>query len=209
MRSGCMGEQKKNSGCVKAAIVVGVLVLIVVPALVLGPAMWFRAAKKEQRWEEMQGSELQRARVDGTVVFQKDAVPQYAPHRRGEELKREHFVALMIDDLATELARKEMQKTANGAEVRWLLETGDIFDSDGVVHGQFTLPYEIVSGRSTRGSAVNLTCEFLPESKEELLMVRRGDWVIVEGKLSFDGRKAEITEARIVDEKTPPRAERP
>ena len=193
-----MAEEKKSNGCLKAAIIVGVLVVVGGVAMVMVPAMWFRAVKVEEHEERARALEAQQAIADRTVTFQRGAIPKFPPHKAGEEVKREQFVALMVDDLATELARKEFQRTADGATVRWLVETGDIFDSDGVVHGHFVLPYEIVSGNSMSGSAVNLNCEFLPESKDALLGIRRGDWVTVEGTLSFDGREAKITEAKIV-----------
>ena len=146
---------------------------------------------------------------DGTVVFQAGDIPRFPPHTRGEELTREQFVALTIDEHATKLARKALQESANGTTVSWLLRTEDIFDSNGTLHGHFTLPHEIREGRSTRGSAITVNCEFAGESRESLLKVRRGDWVVVRGTLSLDGREVAIKEARILDDSAPPQAERP
>jgi hypothetical protein len=204
-----MHEQKKSSGCWKVAILVGVLLLIGVLAMALLPALWFSRAK-EQRLAEVRMIEAREAQDRrGVVVFREGAIPAYEPHRRGEELTREQFVALMIDDFATELAREEFQKTSNGEQVSWLLRAEDISGNDGALHGDFTLPYEIVSDNRGRGSAVNVRCEFLPEHKDTLLKVRRQEWVTVEGKLSFDGRKASISEARIVEDEAPRRAGQP
>jgi hypothetical protein len=204
-----MREEKKNSGCLKVAILVGVLLMIGVLAMVLLPALWFSRAK-EQRLEEVRMIEVREAeKRRGVVVFREGAIPAYEPHRRGEELTREQFVALMIDDFATELAREEFQRTSNGEQVRWLLRAEDVFGSEGTLYGDFTLPYEIVADNRGRGSAVHVRCEFLPEHKDTLLKVRREEWVTVEGKLLFDGRKATISEARIVEDGAPRRAGQP
>lgn len=202
-----MAEHNK-SGCGRIAIVVGVLLFVGALAMVAVPALWLRVVRKEHSLEEARMRAAEVARMDRAVLFPDGEIPDFPPHRRGEEVTREEFVALMIDDLATELARREFQKTADGAPVRWLLETRDISGGDGALRGNFTLPYWIVSGNRRQGSAVNLDCEFLPESRDALLRVRRGDWVVVEGRLSFDGRDAAITEARLVDDMQP-RAERP
>lgn len=199
-----MAEEKKGNGCLKAAIIVGVLVVVGGAAMVVVPALWFRAAQQEQRTEEQRAMEARKMLTDRTVSFQRGAIPKFPPHREGEEVTREQFVALMVDDLATELARNEFQRTADGATVRWLLETREIQGGNGVIQGQFVLPYEIVSGNSMSGSAVSVRCEFAPASKDALLAVRRGDWVTVEGTLSFDGRDAKIMEAKIVEDNTAP-----
>ena len=146
---------------------------------------------------------------EGTVVFQEGAIPRFQAHKSGEELTREHFVALMIDDHATELARKAFQETAHDTTVTWLLHTNDISEHKGALQGFFTLPYEIRHGHGSRGSSVSVNCEFAEESRDSLLNVRRGDWVVVQGKLSFDGHQAAIKEARVLDDNSPLQAERP
>lgn len=204
-----MGEERRKSGCGTVALIVGVVVLIAIPVASLFSAFYFSRTEVGSRMDVVQMMGEQQGGEDGTVVFQQNAIPRFAPHQRGDELKREQFVALMIDDLATELARKEFQSSANGAFVSWLLRTEDLSERDGVPHGQFTLPYEIRFGHGSQSSSVALDCDFLPESKVGLLQIRRGDWVVVEGTLSFDGRKVSITDARIAGDETTPRAEAP
>ena len=145
----------------------------------------------------------------GAVVFQEGEFPRFPPHKRGEELSREQFAALMIDDHATDLARKALQESANDAHVSWLLYTEDLTDRNGILEGHFTLPYEVRSGHSMHGSSINIRCEFANDGRDSLLKVRRGDWIVVQGKLSFDGQNSTIRDARVVDDSTAPLAESP
>ena len=48
------------------------------------------------------------------------------------------------------------------------------------------------------GSSVTVQCEFGPEVRSHLLNLRRGDWITIEGQLSFDGSQPTIQNARIV-----------
>ena len=203
-----MGE-KKSSGCLTALVVVVVIAALGFVGLF---SLFFKRVSRGREYaaevSERVGLTVE-AGSAGTVVFQEGADIHFPPHQSGEELSREQFISLMIDDHATELARKAFQRTADGAAVKWMLQTQDISESNGKLEGRFSLPWEIRSAHGSRGSSVNLTCEFSEEGRDSLLKVRRGDWVVVEGRLSFDGHQSAILDARIFDESAPLRAERP
>lgn len=201
--------KNSGSGCLTAVIVLVVLAIIGLIGLV--GLIYMRAGVSREYATELaeQVAMTEAADRNGTIVFQDGAIPRFPPHKSGDELTREHFVALMLDEHATELARKSFEETARDTTVSWLLRTEDIFDSNGTLHGHFTLPYEIRHGHGMRGSSLTVNCEFQEESKDSLLNVRRGDWVVVQGTLSFDGHQAGIKEARIPDPSAPPQAERP
>lgn len=192
--------QKNGSGCLIAVVLMVVLTGVGIFGVI---GMFFMKASHNEA--ERPGIEIS----GNPIVFQEGSFPRFPPHKRGEVLSREQFAALMIDDNATALAQKALQESANGAVVNWLLNTNDITERNGTPEGRFSLPYEIRDGHSMRGSTISIRAEFSPEGRDSLLKVRRGDWVHVQGTLSFDGQKATITEARIVDESTPPLAESP
>ena len=137
--------------------------------------------------------------------------PFSPPSSRRQALTREQFIVHSIDSNATDLMRAEFAKTANGTTVRWLLLTDDIRDQNNRIQGSFSIPYEIHRDHGMSGSSISVTCSFQDASRDSLLKVRRGDWVLIQGKLSFDGsgRSARIEEAVLLDENTPPFAESP
>jgi hypothetical protein len=201
--------KNSSSGCLTAVIVLVVLAGVGLIGLV--GLFYMRAGGTREYATELaeQVAMTEAADRAGTIVFQEGAIPRFPPHKSGDELTREQFVALMLDEHATDLARKSFEETARDTTVNWLLHTEDIFDSNGTLQGHFTLPYEIKHGRGMRGSSLTVNCEFQEESKDSLLNVRRGDWVVVQGTLSFAGQQASIKEARIVDGSAAPQAERP
>ena len=205
--------QKKSSGSGCLTAVILVIVLGGVGVVGIFALFYTRAAKVH----EMAGEEATRIGMaaevaeEGTIVFQQNNIPRFPPHQEGQELTREQFVAHSIDSHATDLMRAEFAKTANGASVKWLLRTEDIRDRNEAIEGTFSLPYEIRHRHGMNGSSVNVSCTFIEENRDSLLKVRRGDWVLIQGKLSFNGHgnSARIEEARILDDSTPPFAGSP
>ena len=191
---------EKSGGCGWAIVVV--VVLLVVGAAGMG-AVWLlyfnvRADGEARRHAEAIHHESAATVAElaapfddgdaGMVVLELDSLGRYTPASVGEKLTREHFVAILGDDRATELARKAFAERADGEIVRWLLKTGEIEEegAEGAVVGTFFLPYRIQSGpNSWSGSAVTLRAEFGAARRERLVEVRRGDWVTVEGRLKF------------------------
>lgn len=124
-----------------------------------------------------------------------------APHQAGKPVSREQFMALMIDEHATALARETFLKSADQSPVKWRLQTSDISDHKGQLTGNFSLPYQIHSNNSSTNSSISIKCEFAEESRDRLLTIRCGDWVTVQGKLGFsaNSRGGVIRDARILD----------
>ena len=205
--------QKRSSG--SGCLVAIVLVIVLGIGGVVGVFFLFTA--KVSRSHERAVGEATRIGMaaevseEGVVIFQRDSMPRFPPHKEGQALTREQFIVQSIDSNATDLMRAEFAKTANGTTVRWLLLTDDIRDQNNRIQGSFSIPYEIHRDHGMSGSSVSVTCSFQDASRDSLLKVRRGDWVLIQGKLSFDGsgRSARIEEAVLLDENTPPFAESP
>lgn len=203
--------QKQSSGCLTAIIVLAVVAGFGILGLV---GLFYMRVGKVQKMEHAIAAEEHFSMVEdgeekGLIVFPRNAIPHFPAHKAGEELSREQFVAFRIDDRSTALARQSFQESVQNTTVEWLLRTGDIKDENGIMHGEFSLPYQLRDKHSRQGSSVNITVDFSGESRDRLLSIRRGDWVVVQGKLSVDQHHAAIREARIIDDSTPPQAERP
>ena len=63
----------------------------------------------------------------------------------------------------------------------WLLRTVDIYERNGLLGGQFEIPWRIKTGNSTTSSDIRIETEFIESSRADLLKLRRGDWVKVKG----------------------------
>jgi hypothetical protein len=143
----------------------------------------------------------------GALVFQRDDLPRFPFPKKGEALSREQFVAFMIEDGTTDLAQKAFRDAVSEANVSWTLRTQNITERDGVIYGDFELPWEIHDRNSMSGSSISVRGEFTAESRDSLLELRRNDWVTVQGKLSFNGSSALLKDARLVSEALPTEAE--
>ena len=118
-------------------------------------------------------------------------------------MSREHFVAVMADDAATDLMRKQFAEKANGMRVKWLLRVVDVAaaDSNGAIKASLTMPYRITQGNGWSGSSVSVRAEFGPDAVDDLMKIRRGQWVTVEGELAIEsnGRGARRLGGRVVE----------
>jgi hypothetical protein len=141
---------------------------------------------------------------DGSVVFQGQEFPRFSPSDIGGELSAEHFIAIMENENSTQLTLQTFREAADGAAVNWRLRLDQLSASDGdEVEGRFTLPYRLVhrtrSSMHSRGSEISVTCRFSVQNLERLLALRKGDWVRVQGHISFDGHGVKINEARLAE----------
>lgn len=208
------GQQKKGSGCVIIAVI---LVAVAILAVLVGAFFMFFWARKavvmegeEQmvRAEAMQmASESRLMRngdEEGLVMLTEELIARMSATDFGDGLSREHFVAAVLDDHATDLMRKQFAEKANGMRVSWLLRVDDVSapDSNGAIRAPMSMPYRIAQGHGGwAGSSVSVIAEFGPDAVDDLLKVRRGEWVKVEGelKLESNGRSARILGARVVE----------
>jgi hypothetical protein len=188
-----------SSGCI------GVTIILVIVLGILGVAGVFYLFNAKRSSHAVFPS--MRAEESTTLVFQEGAIPRFPFPQPGDTISREHFVAFMIDEAATELSKESFRKVANQAKVRWNLQTRNVADRGGVLLGQFELPWEIRNGSSINGSSAQVSAEFTDESRANLLKLRRGDWVVVAGELSFDGNSASIKNARLADDPLPAESE--
>jgi hypothetical protein len=180
-----------SSGCI------GVTIILVIVLGILGVAGVFYLFNAKRSSHAVLPS--MRAEESTTLVFQEGAIPRFPFPQPGDTISREHFVAFMIDEAATELSKESFRKVANQAKVRWNLQTRNVADRGGVLLGQFELPWEIRNGSSINGSSAQVSAN--------LLKLRRGDWVVVAGELSFDGNSASIKNARLADDPLPAESE--
>lgn len=138
------------------------------------------------------------ARDRGTIVLRASDIPELT-YREGETLTAEKFVAAMCDERATDLMRETFHKAAEGAPVSWRLRAENVAEQSGKLVGRFEIPWKIQFNDYTKGSGTILNCEFTEKSRDALLKVRRGDWVTVEGTLSFESGRPEIKNATLAD----------
>jgi len=207
------GQEKKTAGCaIGAVICVGVAVVVV---LVGAFFMYFLArkatvmegqARMEQAETMLAASEpmmMGAGDETGLVMLTAESVGKISATDFGDELSREHFVAVMADDHATDLMRKQFAEKANGLRVKWLLRVGDVAapGSSGEIKASLSMPYRISQGSGWSGSSVSVRAEFGPDAVDDLMKVRRGQWVTVGGELAVEsnGRGARLLGARVVE----------
>ena len=192
--------QKSTSGCF-IAVVIAVVAALLIPIAVFGLFLSAKSTKTRNKTGQKTMIENARLDQDGTVVFRAGRLPVIAPHQAGTPVSREQFMALMIDQRATALARETFLKSADQSPVKWRLQTADISDHNGQLTGNFSLPYQIRSNNSSTTNSISIKCEFAEESRARLLSVRCGDWVTVQGKLSFpaNSRSGVIKDAWLLD----------
>ncbi|MDA0768497.1 MAG: hypothetical protein O3A92_16930 [Verrucomicrobia bacterium] len=188
-----------SSGCLGVAIV-----LIIVLAVIGVAGLFYLFTPKRSSHAIFPTI---KAEESTTLVFQEGAMPRFPFPQPGDTISREQFVAFKIDEDSTELSRESFRKVANRTKVRWNLQTRNVADRSGVLLGQFELPWEIRNGSSIKGSSAQVSAEFTDESRANLLKLRRGDWVVVAGELSFDGNSVSIKNARLPDDPLPAESE--
>jgi len=127
-------------------------------------------------------------------------IPPSRKYQEGEALTRELFVAFTMDGDATMLARQNFESIAKGAPLTWLLKVHELTESGDQIAGQMEIPYLISSpGDSSRSlSSASVTCRFFASQKEDLLKVRKGEWLTVSGTLTLKGNDYRILNPSIV-----------
>jgi hypothetical protein len=192
-------SEKKSSGCA-VALLVGIL-LVVVGTMLAGSLVFktFRAGKEAVASEIAEHrAEAARTAEDGTLELSGDAMPEYASFQPGRPLTREMLVAWAVDERATTLAREAFREKAEGSPVTLRLRARDVVAEGDRIRGGFYVPYRVKYGehRSDTG-AVELSCEFVPAVKDELLAIRRDEAVTIEGRLSLKGDQPVLLDARL------------
>ena len=116
----------------------------------------------------------------------------------GHGITREHYVAMMGDPEATELARQTFIKAATGQVVRWLLQLSNVKESNpsGALVADFLITYSIQVQNGTDTSLLHVQAEFPATERERLLPLRRSDWVTIEGRLQ-PGDVLKLLDAKI------------
>ncbi|HEY1122319.1 MAG TPA: hypothetical protein VGE67_11995, partial [Haloferula sp.] len=140
--------ENKSSGCVVAAIV-GVVVLIIGGVLVA--TFVYRGAVAGKRMVSAQyekaRAEADRARADADaaklVEIKEGELPDYSTYQSGQPLSREMFLAWRSDESATTLVRETFREKAEGADVTWTLRAGDLRQDGDRITGSFYLPYVV------------------------------------------------------------------
>jgi hypothetical protein len=198
-------NEKKLSGCGLAAILLAGGLVVILGLIILATVRWqtSRESRRGQAEVDRAGAIAFASQSDDkeeSVVLDRDSFGRYSPAEFGSGLTREHFVALMADQNATELARQTFTRNASGQVVRWLLKTGDVkaAGESGLLVAEFGLPYRIQSGpNSWSGSSLTIRAEFPAAERDRLLALRRNDWVTVEGRLQLEQAEIKLLDARI------------
>ena len=194
--------KNKSTGCFVAAIIGILLIGILGVAAFLWMLNVRNASVKEAQTlvrETMHASEfVSRMEEEGRLVLDREEIRKFPMPNEGDKITRERFAAFMIDEDATELSKEAFRKATEGASVSWMLRTAEVFENDGVIKGDFDLPWEISDDNRTTRSSITVRAEFTAESRKDLLNLRRDDWVTVEGTLSFRGNgDVTLKEARL------------
>lgn len=207
-------NESKTAGC-SVLTILAVLGAIAVAVVALAAVLYTRARTVNQQQDHKARVEkIAFASAGGDerrgVTLSADAVGRYSPAEFGAGLTREHFVAIMSDGRATNLARQAFAERANGQVVRWLLKAAEVRQSSDPdrLEAELQLPYRIKTGpNGWSGSALTIRAEFPPGQRDRLLGVRREDWATVEGRLQLDGASIRLLDARVVLPGDPVRAE--
>jgi len=194
--------ENKSSGCVVAAIV-GVVVLIIGGALVM--TFVYRGAVAGKRMVSAQyekvRAEADRAKAEAEaaklVEFQEGELPDYSTYQSGQPLSREMFLAWRSDETATTLVQETFREKAEGADVTWTLRAGDLRQDGDRITGSFYLPYVVRKGEHPVHTGVeSVRCEFAVGERESLLNIRRDQMATIRGKLSLKDREIILRDAR-------------
>ena len=198
--------EKKSSGCVVAAVI-GVVVLIIGGAVVATFVYRGFVAGKEAvaaKFEQAR-AEADRARADADaaklVEIKEGELPDYSTYQSGQPLSREMFLAWRADESATTLVRETFREKVEGAEVTWTLRAGDLRQDGDRITGSFYLPYVVRSKDDRRGwsgvdGVESVRCEFARVERETLLSIRRDQMATIRGKLSLKNGETTLHEAR-------------
>lgn len=198
-------KKTSGKGCLIAVLVVPA-VLVVLLVVFLGLNLQRRSEHaREVAAERVEAAtaSLAAAKASQDVVELSEAqLRQIPPFRRGGTLLREQLIAHLNDDRATELSRSSFIKDTEGLTVAWSMMTREVSQMERGIRGSFEIPYQIRHQNRSRGSTIQVRADFPASARDELIALRRGDWVIVSGKLSFRGdRSPLLSNAEIIEPK--------
>jgi len=129
------------------------------------------------------------------------SAPLGAPLVAGEAVGREIFLRFQQDGRITRLAKDSFNQAAQGAQVTWDLQVGELTSRDGSVAGELHLPYTAkVADSVTTSGRLSIRAEFTADQTPALLTLRRDDWVRVGGTLDLSNGQTTIREAKVVQE---------
>lgn len=191
-----------------AVIVLAVLVAVIVLVGVFSfKAVRHGKREVESHLEDFKAREEARAaeeesKVAAVVQLKEGELADYSGYRAGDPLSRELFLAWRLDHGATTLAKEVFVKNAEGAEVVWELQAGDLQPSGNQIAGDFYLPYwkTDAKGRNRQSGVEPVTCHFAEGTRDTLLGIRRGGAATLRGRLSLVNDRAVLTEARLATE---------
>lgn len=210
-----------KTGCVVVAVMVAALGVIGVMAVV--GVNTRQAAKTEQMVKEAQAAESVRRhekaearRLEArkaeeekvevlpeyVVQLKEEAWPPYERRKAGAPLSMEEFVASRIDETSTNLVKTIFRENSEGAAVRFQMKAIDVYKVRDQLQGDFAVEFaywKTGEKKPQRGS-VTVRCDFANTSANELLDIRRGTLVTVQGTYSMKTRRPMIMEAVLVRE---------
>jgi hypothetical protein len=206
-------NEKRKSGCVVAAIL-GLVVLVVgvtgiaifsYRALSLGKEQVkqrIEAHEKRERAAEEAAAAALAEEEKSSVVLREGQLPDYSGYRAGAPLGPEIYLAWKLDTGATTLAKEAFLERAEGAEVTWMMQAGDLRADGDRVSGTFHLTYWMAdgNGRSRQAGVEPVECRFAEGARDSLLSIRRGGPVLVRGRLSLTSGGIILKDARRVTE---------
>ena len=194
---GFMAQRSSKVGCI--AVVVILIAIGAGVALIFVSVLKMRESRSSMVSEMIHQTQLHATAESGehSMVFTEANRPKMSVPAPGEPVTLNLFAAFMIDEYATELAKDSFRKVADKAEVSWKMRLTQITDRNGSLRGEFDVPWQISSGNHTSGSSFGVGVKFDEAGRDALLKLRRGDWVTVEGRLSFAGGQATIESAMV------------
>lgn len=192
-------KKTSGKGCLIAVLVVPAVFIILA---ILFLALTFTRSREAAHAAAEARIELA-ADSREAVELSEAQLREIPPFTRGGTLSREQLIAHSNDDRATKLSRESFTRDTEGLTVAWSMMTQDISETEQGIRGSFEIPYKIRRGNSTRGSSIQVRAEFPNSARDELITLRRGDWVIIEGKLNYQGEQSPVrpvlTRARIIE----------
>ena len=124
--------------------------------------------------------------------------PLGTPLRPGDTVNRETLLRFEQDPGITDLAKEAFAKAAQGAQVSWDLQLGNLTPRQEGPIGTFQIPYTANLGNaSTRGGTLQVRVEFAG-TDDSLLSLRRDDWVRVAGTLDLTNDRITIRNASVI-----------
>jgi len=199
-----------SKGCWIVGAVALVLPLVVVAVVfaayqmkrVQRTAMTHQMDKAETEAAHLLHQEARSSRPEErSISIRQEDLGRYSATDFGETLSIENAVAILVDPTSTKLAREAFTKAADGLEVEWTLKVSGISRAnEDQIRASLLIPYQIVSGSSTRSSYVDVEAMFAEDSYADLVDIRQGQWIPVRGKLKIDGKDLEILDPVLVGE---------